>query len=99
MASDEDRTKSKIDHNFNTTDILYVNIKDKATKRLPGVAIVGAKKCGTIALAQMIRMHPKMKGPANTETWVWNYPKQFKNELEHYRVKHFTRLHFSFQIR
>ena len=73
---------------FNTE----VNIVDTdvLVKKLPGVAIVGVKKCGTIALSQMLKMHPKIETPTNPEIWFWTLWNQFKKGLHHYKVQQRT---------
>ena len=69
---------------FNTEVDITEN--DVLVKKLPGVAIVGVKKCGTIALSQMLKMHPKMKAPVNPEIYFWPYWNQFVKGLDYYKV-------------
>ena len=58
-----------------------------AEKKLPKIAILGVKKCGTIALSQMMKMHPSIMVPSNPEIWFWTLPREFKKGLEHYKVQ------------
>ena len=39
-------------------DIKDVKLEGKAEKRFPGAIIIGAKKCGTTALRQILSHHP-----------------------------------------
>ena len=73
---------------FNTEVDITEN--DVLVKKLPGVAIVGVKKCGTIALSQMLKMHPKIETPTNPEIWFWTLWNQFKKGLHHYKVQQRT---------
>ena len=60
---------------------------DIAEQKLPRIAILGVKKCGTIALSQMMKMHPKIMVPSDPEVWFWTYPREFKKGLDHYKVR------------
>ena len=60
------------------------NVKPKPAKKLPEVAVVGVKKCGTGALIEVLRMHPGIVAPPydKTEIPVW----LMERGLDYYKV-------------
>ena len=62
--------------------------KSNATeKQLPGVAVVGVKKCGTGALIEVLRMHPGIVAPPYSETEVpfWGDEERMRKGLGYYK--------------
>ena len=53
-------------------------------RRLPKALIIGAKKCGTTALLQMLRSHPLITGPGY-ETGFFELSSRYKRGFEWYR--------------
>ena len=61
--------------------------RGKKVKKLPSIAILGVKKCGTIALSKMLKMHPNLETPIDPEIWFWTMPKLLAKGLDYYKVK------------
>ena len=61
---------------------------DATEKKLPGVIIIGVKKCGTGALAEILKMHPQLAVPEyhKTEVQFWGYDDLYRLGLEYYKV-------------
>ena len=65
-----------------------IHRSDATEKKLPGAVIIGVKKCGTGALIEMLKMHPKVAVPNYFETEVkfWGFDDLFKLGLDYYKV-------------
>ena len=59
----------------------------KKVKKLPSIAILGVKKCGTIALSNMLKMHPNLETPGNPEIFFWMMPKLWAKGLDYYKAR------------
>ena len=57
-------------------------------RKLPEIAVVGVKKCGTGALIEVLRMHPDIVAPPYEETEVefWGKEELVGRGLDYYRV-------------
>ena len=91
VKPDDDGIHIKADLGEINSDEIEENIAyyktDIAEQKLPRIAILGVKKCGTIALSQMLKMHPKIMVPSDPEIWFWTYPREFRKGLDHYKVQ------------
>ena len=66
-----------------------LNMRNKATKKkLPGVVIIGIKKCGSGALIEIMKMHPRLVAPPyfSVEVKFWADDHLFKKGLDYYKV-------------
>jgi hypothetical protein len=82
------------DHETNNVDDVdklmtdkSVNEKAKLGKKLPEVAVVGVKKCGTGALIEVLRMHPGIVAPPydKTEISFWGQEQLMERGLDYYK--------------
>ena len=100
VADDDDSYMSEAnnatDHETNNVDDVdklmtdkSVNEKAKLGKKLPEVAVVGVKKCGTGALIEVLRMHPGIVAPPydKTEILFWGQEQLMGRGLDHYKVQ------------
>ena len=57
-------------------------------QKLPEIAVVGVKKCGTGALIEVLRMHPDIVAPPYEETEVefWGKEELVGRGLDYYQV-------------
>ena len=64
-----------------------VEKSNSTEKQLPGVAVVGVKKCGTGALIEVLRMHPSIVAPPYEETEVafWGDEEIMDKGLAYYK--------------
>ena len=62
--------------------------KPQRVKKLPEVAVVGVKKCGTGALIEVLRMHPGIVAPPydKTEILFWGQQELMERGLDYYKV-------------
>ena len=64
--------------------------KTKNTRgpKLPSVGVVGVKKCGTGALIEIMRMHPRVVAPPyeQTEVEFWGIPQLMQRGIQYYQV-------------
>lgn len=58
----------------------------KTGRRLPQALIIGAKKCGTRALLEMLNLHPEIQ-KANEEVHFFDRDENYVKGLEWYRKK------------
>ena len=95
VADDDDSYMSEAnnakDHQTYNVDKLMtdksVNEKAKLGKKLPEVAVVGVKKCGTGALIEVLRMHPGIVAPPyDTEISFWGQQELMERGLDYYKV-------------
>ena len=67
-----------------------VMIEDSSAKaeKLPGIAVVGVKKCGTGALLEILRMHPEVVVPSyeKTEVSFWGQENLLNKGIAYYKV-------------
>ena len=65
-------------------------IEDSSAKaeKLPGIAVVGVKKCGTGALLEILRMHPEVVVPSyeKTEVLFWGQENLLNKGIAYYKV-------------
>ena len=63
--------------------------KPQPGKKLPEVAVVGVKKCGTGALIEVLRMHPGIVAPPSdkTEILFWGQEQLMERGLDYYKVQ------------
>ena len=86
MHKAEDNEANNVDdiENFkaNTSE------KPQPAKKLPEVAVVGVKKCGTGALIEVLRMHPGIVAPPydKTEILFWGQQELMERGLDYYKV-------------
>ena len=57
--------------------------------KLPGVLVVGIKKCGTGAIIEILKMHPEIAAPCYTCTDVefFNNDELYRLGTDYYKVK------------
>ena len=64
--------ESQSNENAQNLTVKAEALEDKSQKmqKLPEIAVVGVKKCGTGALIEMLRMHPDIVAPPYEETEI-----------------------------
>ena len=69
------------------SDTRLEDVEEKGPK-LPGIGVVGVKKCGTGALLEMLRMHPTIVVPPyeGTEIQFWGIPHLMERGIQYYQV-------------
>ena len=86
-------SKSKDNEGNNDDDIeklkTVTSEKPQPAKKLPEVAVVGVKKCGTGALIEVLRMHPGIVAPPydKTEILFWGQEQLMERGLDYYKVQ------------
>ena len=81
------------DHEANNGDDIeklktVMSEKPQRVKKLPEVAVVGVKKCGTGALIEVLRMHLGIVAPHydKTEILFWGQQELMGRGLDYYKV-------------
>ena len=66
----------------------HPSIANTVEKKLPGVIVVGVKKCGTGALIEVLRMHPGIASPPYDKTEILFCGPEYLMErgLDYYKV-------------
>ena len=75
------------DDELSDTGLEEENVEEKGPK-LPGIGVVGVKKCGTGALLEILRMHPSIVVPPyeGTEIQFWGIPHLMERGIQYYQV-------------
>ena len=62
---------------------------DTLEQKLPDVIVVGVKKCGTGAMIEMLKMHPKVAGQEYdfVEVFFFAHDELYDKGLDYYKVK------------
>ena len=88
------KRESQNDEDLQSLTVKSEDIEDDSQemKKLPEIAVVGVKKCGTGALIEMLRMHPDIIAPpyAGTEIKFWGEEDTVSKGLEYNKVNRNT---------